>query len=506
MSSAATQVFAPALSPEVSDSIREEAFAGLKALPRRGAEIGGFLTNSTENQLTADGLQLVFCEHLFGPSYRLSSNDLETLRQRASGAAVIAYFRSCTNDAFSVTLHDDEAIAAALPQVGFALLVKPFLTGKATARWYSRVVSGQWSLVREWTLDPPGFSIARPTQDAPPVAALVANSAVASASHANHLGWAFGSLGGLALGAAATWFVLHQPQQPVRVQAYIPVPAYTERAAPQPAPERAQPQPADFGLHTNSEGGVLRLSWNNNQPDIKSAALGSLDISDGAQTHLVLLQPRQLAQGWLSYNPRSQNVSFRLSIEGTGSAPHFQAVQAAGIAPANAKAAKPAPAMLNAQPQPVHAEVATPQPALPVMAQKTLPEPVPMESHPLPSVSPQNVSSEPQAILNVRPPAMIAPPQVAEFTGPKPLQRSRPDLSSVPPSLMAVVSDVRIQVRVNEQGRVIQVVELTSQPDNKFLTRLALNAARRWTFEPARRQGQPVPSDYTIAFHFGPAS
>ncbi len=93
-------IASPVLTPDTCESLRAEAFVALKSLPRRGAEIGGFLTKSASSadDLFADGVEFVASEHLFGPSYHLSPSDLDLFRQRVASSAYtpVGYFRSCT--------------------------------------------------------------------------------------------------------------------------------------------------------------------------------------------------------------------------------------------------------------------------------------------------------------------------------------------------------------------------------------------------------------------------
>src|SRR5882672_11442965 len=53
------------LTPELIETIRGCSFDGLKALPRRGAEVGGLITAAGSSLETAEELRLVRCEHLY---------------------------------------------------------------------------------------------------------------------------------------------------------------------------------------------------------------------------------------------------------------------------------------------------------------------------------------------------------------------------------------------------------------------------------------------------------
>ncbi len=127
------------LGSEICEALRAEAFEGLKALPRRGLEVGGVLTESTGAAAasTIDGFECIESQHLYGPSYRLSPLDHERLfarcRELQNGGAVriAAFFRSSTRDAVEVT-PEDTAIAGELSDSAAVVIIQPFPTGSAT--------------------------------------------------------------------------------------------------------------------------------------------------------------------------------------------------------------------------------------------------------------------------------------------------------------------------------------------------------------------------------------
>ena len=64
---------------------------------------------------------------------------------------------------------------------------------------------------------------------------------------------------------------------------------------------------------------------------------------------------------------------------------------------------------------------------------------------------------------------------------------------------------VNVKVRVAESGTVMLAeVEDYGDPPNWRLAAAALDAARRWTFEPARVEDTAVPSDVILHFRFTP--
>lgn len=63
--------------------------------------------------------------------------------------------------------------------------------------------------------------------------------------------------------------------------------------------------------------------------------------------------------------------------------------------------------------------------------------------------------------------------------------------------------DVVLQVQVGADGRVDDV-EIVTSSQHRRLDRAAVSAVRRWRFEPAMRDGQPVAGELRIPFSFAP--
>lgn len=63
--------------------------------------------------------------------------------------------------------------------------------------------------------------------------------------------------------------------------------------------------------------------------------------------------------------------------------------------------------------------------------------------------------------------------------------------------------DVLLRVQVGADGRV-DGVDVVSSSQHRRLDRAAVSAVRRWRFEPAMRNGQPVAGELRIPFSFAP--
>jgi TonB family protein len=85
------------------------------------------------------------------------------------------------------------------------------------------------------------------------------------------------------------------------------------------------------------------------------------------------------------------------------------------------------------------------------------------------------------------------------FVPPRPVRQVAPDL----PSGVQVADDTRVSVKVllDETGRV-KSIELMSRNVDSSLTNAAMDAAKRWRFEPARQQQKKVSSSLILHFRF----
>ena len=103
----------PLLGDHVADAIRLVAVGSQKFFRKSGVEVGGLLTANPDSgaQLRVDGLELVPCEHLYGPTYHLSRLDCQGLKTqaaiiKASGLKIAGYFRTCLRPEFAVMPED----------------------------------------------------------------------------------------------------------------------------------------------------------------------------------------------------------------------------------------------------------------------------------------------------------------------------------------------------------------------------------------------------------------
>lgn len=107
-------------------------------------------------------------------------------------------------------------------------------------------------------------------------------------------------------------------------------------------------------------------------------------------------------------------------------------------------------------------------------------------------------------------PARPAPPPPAARATPAPGDRAQPQPLSTPAPRypqealrMGAGGTVRITVTVAADGSVERQA-LAQSSGNRHLDRAALEAVRRWRFQPAVRGGQPVAADVSVPIVFNP--
>jgi TonB family protein len=97
-------------------------------------------------------------------------------------------------------------------------------------------------------------------------------------------------------------------------------------------------------------------------------------------------------------------------------------------------------------------------------------------------------------------------PSPPVFVPPQPVQKPPPRFRQVG-TVSYSVTDVTVLVHIDPNGRVATArLDRNSNNVSRPLALAALDAAKQWTFEPARLHGNNVESDYMIVFRFVPPS
>lgn len=530
-----------------------EAF---KALPRRGLEIGGLLLGRVEHGAPAkviiEDFEDVECEHVHGPSYALSSTDIERLQSRLTywrnhpetGKSVVGYYRANTRPSLSLDDDDFQVIREffADPAQVF-LLIKPAALADATAGfffWENGQIQ-RASSYQEFPFDGnqlrrgefPVRGLAEPLSDPVPIVPqLDPPERYVRTGRISHdlLRW-WWVPASVVLFLAGWWLRPHQqPSKPAIVNA--------ERTS----------TANQLALNVERNGKSLKLVWDRNTPAVRHADGAVLWISDGEHVKKINLDPGQLERGSVAYWPTTNDIDFRLEVYSVAQRVS-ESVRALsdGIAPAPAQPAslpssersrvlrrrafippvsslaavskstsgaeKPSamapPEQPKLEPPPILA-VAAPKPLDPVppirsaaadpdvTARKKVPRPAVMVSW---EVAPQ---SGLRHLANRIPWVNRLPGYSREgprFTPALPVRRFVPVVPTQMMHNLPALGPADVRVRVDDWGHVGDIQLLSGH--NDFGDR-AVTAAAQWRFLPARLDGQPVDCEMILHFRLRP--
>jgi TonB family protein len=214
---------------------------------------------------------------------------------------------------------------------------------------------------------------------------------------------------------------------------------------------------SDLGMRVEKQDGGYRVVWNGNLSAFRNSN-AVLRINDGFLSRELNLDPHRLASGSLTYPTESNDVTFRMLVRGD---------QGGQVTDS------------------VHMIVAALRP--------------PDRVEPL---APRAVESKPDLVT----PAVRFWPTTARRAGAfkpaVPLHQVMPEVRS---SFIRKPAMIKVHVTINDKGQVTSARALNSPPAiSSDVPEQAIDASRQWTFEPARRRGHNVLSDYTIVYSFSP--
>ena len=315
--------------------------------------------------------------------------------------------------------------------------------------------------------------------------------------------------------------------------------------------------PSDLRLQVGTEGDNLLLTWNTQAAAIQSAEYGILHVYDGSAAREFRLERSQIAKGSKTYRSNADDVTFSLAIHSEKGATtvlemarvvgrprdgvsSYSAISTESRPPSGAlsrgnRQSKPSlmlPATLtktsySALSQLPRETASTPAQAPPqtnpAAGDRPAHEILIAENHPhlpstlpplqllspsqllIPSVSPTIPDKKPGiSSLPAKVPAGAdahVPQSAPLYTPPRALKRTMPR----PPWRWAIENptDISVSLRIDETGRVLDAQAARNGfKDDRMLARLAVEAAKDWTFEPATVQGKRVSAEHTIVFHF----
>ena len=296
------------------------------------------------------------------------------------------------------------------------------------------------------------------------------------------------------------------------------------------SPSRSYPH---IGLQARTQDRDLEVSWNRESPWITAATSGLISIEDGASKRQITLDSQQLRGERILYSPTSDQVLIQLTITTSGavatesvrvlllqsgkakttSPEVFQSSSTAVETRARPQStqltqalkpftgpsipmsnASPAVPLLNEPPpQDLHSDTPASRFISPGLSQTPAPPQMPMGS-----ALPSTQSPEPAPRLSIQEPT----PAATTYYPPIPSTKVAPRF---PPDLKALVFKpvtVAVRVSIDKSGKVLKAEPLLEGNIHQLFITEAVHAARLWTFQPAHRGKEAVPSESVLHFAF----
>jgi len=194
-----------------------------------------------------------------------------------------------------------------------------------------------------------------------------------------------------------------------------------------------------LGLYVDPAGQPWRISWNPGATALRGARSVDLFVRDGEDQNRIDLTQADRDSASYQYKPKGDDVTFRLEVTGGDGRLSAESFRVVKTAPAPTAPAAPAPA---------------------------------------------------EAVKNLKPPHPIdrVPPVVP---------------ASIRPRIRGPIPiDVRVQVDTHGRVTDAEPVKKPHAGVESYLAGRAVDAARKWRFEPAQQDGKPVQGTDTIHFVF----
>lgn len=309
--------------------------------------------------------------------------------------------------------------------------------------------------------------------------------------------------------------------------------------------------PSRAGFSAAREGPLWRLTWDRAAVAALNPTGAVLAIRDGGKEQQVGLTPSDLSSGTILYTPQTSDLLFSLNLVLPGTqvaeehvrvleaprtpqGPAARAVETpsardlaepvkivvrdqvrtlrpftpAGNGPivtssrAKGSAAEmpPPPSIGAPASSPLSSTIQfSPAPVAPVPAPRENRE-VPVNAAPIPvSAAPVPVSAAP-VVPSPLPETSNPREAVPGTIGPKVVRRVNPTFTGQIPA--GAGTGVQVHVEIDARGAVTKVTPVAPNAVNFRMVDAAARAAKFWVFEPARKDGRPVPSEMILDFHF----
>jgi protein TonB len=321
---------------------------------------------------------------------------------------------------------------------------------------------------------------------------------------------------------------------------------FPKKASPIPitAPT-GSPRPVSLGLQAERQRGDLKLTWDRASTLMARATSGVLSIQDGASKREIPLDSTLVRAGSLLYSPTTDQVQMQLTVvspENTATETVIVVLPKVGpaqIQTTNVKTAsvkngptsavpRTAPESTASESRPLSRKLFT-APPLPVN-REPVSRPVVVGEAPVlqpgfnpnaalpfsaitnfvpgPPPAPVNPAPGNPVAANSRQPVAAAPESPQLTSEYHPAEATRQEVPRIPatiprPNIYSPIS-VEVKISIDKTGKVVKATAVPKKGAYPVLVLAAVDAARRWTFRPARIGDQPLASEMTIGFNFNP--
>ncbi len=352
---------------DVIDRMNFDIMKGYGAVPKRGAEVGGILLGTAEQGdrlvVRIEDFVTVHCEHLRGPSFILSDNDMVRFTQALEQWApapdkrihAVGYFRSNTRNELQLGPEDRSLIEGRFPATALCLLVRPYATriGEAAYCWaeggqIADRPNGELFPFRRKELG----GGPRPKRGAPGTGTQAESQYDTGFAGQDDNGEHHGGLAGSAFAGAIVDAVTptfggsagQEPDEPAAAEQEDIAGAQDKKPAKgnpswvwiplsfvflllgvvlgfqismsfnkPPAPLK-QADPYALGVSVARSGDSLLVKWSLDSPAVQKAQRAVLTIFDGDSRKTVDLGLDDLARGGVLYRNHNQQARFRLEV------------------------------------------------------------------------------------------------------------------------------------------------------------------------------------------------
>lgn len=275
-----------------------------------------------------------------------------------------------------------------------------------------------------------------------------------------------------------------------------------------------------LSMRADARPDSVRLHWDAKSRVLDTARGATLWIMDGGDEQKLALNRDQLRMGLLEYKPRSSDVNFRMEVGAFSESLRVKAPVPEPVAVAE-------PAVVEEPPAPVIETKKEVKPKKARRGTRARRLDAPLAPGRVAELKDPEVVAPPS--LALAPPARLERPAVLDrtpeaphviasveqprsspikkmfgwvplgrkkdFTPARPVRQVQPHIKVEQPTQVAV------RLAIDMKG-IVQDASLLSKDVDEHVARAALEAAKRWKFEPATQDDKPVASNLVVRFQF----